>query len=88
VAWDPGFTTATGWNRYGPFPHYHAALRARGELADWDFYGSSVDQGGFFHKDGDHRRGAGRKCNFTTTDLDGGVWWLGGAVRGCRRAWR
>ena len=45
IAWDTGFNTATGWNRYGPFPHYNAVLRARGELSDWDFYGSSVDQG-------------------------------------------
>lgn len=45
IAWDSGFTTETGWNRYGPFPHYNAVKRAHGQLADWDFYGSSVDQG-------------------------------------------
>ncbi len=45
IALDTSFNTASGWNGYVPFSHHDAAVRARGELSEWEFYGSSVDEG-------------------------------------------
>ena len=47
VSSSKGFSLERGWLNYGPIPDWREG--SRGELTDWSFYGSTVEQGLFYY---------------------------------------